>query len=113
MNLKELRNKINELKKMEIDASPIISEFQRRYTWSLTPLLFILLGFPFAVITHRREKSANAILAVLCAAPYYILSLACQGLATQNAMPPVITMWIPNIIAGIIVIIFNYKLCVS
>ncbi len=113
MTLAELRAKMDEYRKMSIDISPLVTEYQRRLAWSLTPLLFILLGFPFAVITHRRAKSANILFAILFAAPYYILSLAAQGIAGQNVLDPTLTMWIPNIILGVIVIILNWKLCVS
>jgi lipopolysaccharide export system permease protein len=113
MTLKELQNKAAEFKKISIDPSPLITEYHRRLAWDLTPLIFILLGFPFAVITHKRAKSANILFAVLFAAPYYVLSLACQGLASQNVMDPALLMWIPDIIGGIIVIILNWKLCVS
>jgi len=113
MTLKELEQKINEYKKIKIDASPLITEYHRRLAWSLTPLLFILLGFPFAVITHKRAKSANILFAILFAAPYYILSLACQGLASQSSIDPGLIMWLPDIIGGIVVIIMNWKLCVS
>ena len=113
MTLAELREKMSELKGMSIDNSPLVTEYQRRLAWSMTPLLFILLGFPFAVITHRRAKSANIIFAILFAAPYYILSLAAQGIASQNVLDPGLTMWIPNILLGIIVLFLNWKLCVS
>ncbi|MBF0489446.1 MAG: LptF/LptG family permease [Candidatus Omnitrophica bacterium] len=113
MTLKEIEHETAKLKKLSIDVSPLITEYHRRLAWSLTPLLFIFLGFPFAVITHKRAKSANILYAVLFAAPYYILSLACQGMATQNVMNPAFLMWIPDIIGGIIVIIFNWKLCAS
>ncbi len=113
MTLHELQQKANDMRGMAIDASPLITEYQRRLAWSFTPLIFILLGFPFAVITHRRAKSANLLYALLFAAPYYILSLACQGMATQNFADPTLLMWVPNIIAAIVVAIMNWKLCVS
>jgi lipopolysaccharide export system permease protein len=113
MTLKEIEKKINDLKSLFIDPSPLITEYHRRLAWAFTPLLFILLGFPFAVITHKRAKSANLLFAILFAAPYYILSLACQGIATQNVLDPALTMWIPDIIGFIIVLILNWKLCVS
>jgi lipopolysaccharide export LptBFGC system permease protein LptF len=47
------------------------------------------------------------------AAPYYLLSIGCQALASQGIARPDLIMWIPNIIGGIIVFILNYKLCVS
>jgi lipopolysaccharide export system permease protein len=113
MTMQELDAKIKELQGTKIDASPLIAEYHRRLAWSLTPLLFILLGFPFAVITHRRAKSANIIFAVIFAAPYYLLSLACQGIATNGTVDAALMMWVPNIILASIVAFLNWKLCAS
>lgn len=113
MTLSEISAKIKELNTMSIDTAPLIAEYHRRLAWSLTPLLFILLGFPFAVITHRRAKSANILFAVLFAAPYYILSLLCQGLASQNSVNPALIMWGPDLLLGLIVIILNWRICAS
>ena len=111
MTLQELSKKIKSLRKLSIDPSPLIAEYQRRLAWSLSPLIFILLGFPFAAITHRRAKSANLLYALLFAAPYYILSLACQGMASQNVFNPILLMWVPNALALSLAIFFNWKLC--
>jgi lipopolysaccharide export system permease protein len=111
MTLRELSTKISCLRKLSIDPSPLIAEYQRRLAWSLSPLIFILLGFPFAAITHRRAKSANLLYALLFAAPYYILSLACQGMASQNVFNPILLMWAPNALAMALAIFFNWKLC--
>jgi lipopolysaccharide export system permease protein len=111
MTLRELHLKIKSLRGLSIDPSPLIAEYHRRTAWSLSPLIFILLGFPFAAITHRRAKSANLLYALLFAAPYYILSLACQGMASQNVFNPVFIMWAPNIIAIFIAVYLNWKLC--
>lgn len=113
MTLRELKDKINELGGLSVDTSPLISEYHRKITWSFSALIFILLGFPIAVITHRREKTANVALAFLCAAVYYLLSLGCEALSVQNILPPAITMWIPNIISLAIATILNIRLCVS
>jgi len=111
MTLSELAQKIDDIRSDFIDPAPLIAEYQRRLAWSLSPLIFILLGFPFAAITHRRAKSANLLYALLFAAPYYILSLACQGIASQNVFSPIVLMWTPDAIAIILAIIFNWKLC--
>ena len=110
-SVKEISQKITSLRRISIDPSPLIAEYQRRMAWSLSPLIFILLGFPFAAITHRRAKSANLLYALLFAAPYYILSLACQGMASQNVLNPIVLMWIPNMIALTVALILNWKLC--
>ncbi|MDE2008459.1 MAG: LptF/LptG family permease [Candidatus Omnitrophica bacterium] len=111
LTLKELRHKIEALRKMSIDPAPLITEYQRRLAWSLSPLLFILLGFPFAAVTNRRAKSANLLYALLLAAPYYILSLACQGMATQDTFNPAFLMWVPDIVAFAAAVFLNWKLC--
>jgi len=110
MTMKELSQKIDSLGKLKIDPAPLIAEYQRRLAWSLSPLLFILLGFPFAAITHRRAKSASLLYALLFAAPYYILSLACQGMASQNVFNPVVLMWVPDALALMVAIFFNWRL---
>ncbi|MFH1360247.1 MAG: LptF/LptG family permease [Candidatus Omnitrophota bacterium] len=113
MTLRELKDKIRELNKLFVDTSPLVTEYHRKITWSFSVLVFVLLGFPIAVITHRHEKSANVLLAVLCAASYYLLSLGCEALSIQNISPVYITMWIPNILGGLAALFLNYKLCVS
>lgn len=113
MNLRELSHNIAEMKNKKIDATPLITEYHRKLSWSFAPLIFILLGFPIAVVTHRRAKTANLLLAVIFAAPYYLVSIGCQALASQWPVPPELSMWIPNIIGGVIVTWMNYKLCAS
>ena len=111
MTLQELSQKITALRKQSIDPSPLVAEYHRRLAWSFSPLIFILLGFPFAAITHRRAKSANLLYALLFAAPYYILSLACQGMASQNVLNPILLMWAPDALGLALAIFFNWKLC--
>jgi lipopolysaccharide export system permease protein len=95
------------------DIYPLQTELYRRITWSFSPLLFILLGFPLAIISNRRERSANVILAIFCAAIYYLLSLGAQGLSIEGKAPPELIMWVPNLIGLFAVIIFNRNVCAS
>lgn len=113
MTLSELVKKMDELRPLFIDISPLQTEYYRKITWALTPLLFILLGFPLAIITHRREKTANLLYALLFAAPYFLLSLGAQALAGQNLTPIGLTMWAPNIIASVVVGFLNLRMCLK
>ena len=113
MNFKELKEEIDKLEGLFIDASQLKTEFYRKITWSFSSLIFILLGFPLAVITHKRERSANLVLAMICVAFYYLISLGCEALSIQNILPAYFIMWLPNIIAGTVALILNYRLCVS
>ncbi|NTV29264.1 MAG: YjgP/YjgQ family permease [Candidatus Omnitrophica bacterium] len=113
MTLKELSSSIAEMRKQSVDPAPLLAEYHRKTSWAFSPLIFILLGFPAAVVTHRRQKTANLMLAILFAAPYYLLSVGCQALATQGLARPELVMWLPNLLGGIVVLIMNRKLCVS
>lgn len=113
MTFRELKEEIEKLNKLFIDTSRLQTEYQRKVSWSFSSLIFILLGFPLAVITHRRAKSANVVLAIFCAALYYLISLGCEALSIQRIASPEMIMWVPNIIAGGFALILNYKLCVS
>lgn len=112
MTLNELKEEIEKLQMVFVDTARLETEYFRKITWSFSALIFIILGFPIAVITHKREKSANVVLAVLCAAFYYLLSLGCEALSIKNIGPPQLMMWIPNAVTALIAIILNIK-CVS
>lgn len=111
MSLKELENKIDELHKLFVDTTPLVTEYYRKITWSFSALIFIMLGFPIAVVTHRREKTANIALAIFCAAAYYLFSLSCEALSIQNIAPPMMVMWAPNLMAGLLALYLNYRIC--
>ena len=109
MTLKELSNEIERLEQVFVDTSRYEAEYHRKITWSFASLAFIMLGFPMAVITHKREKSANIILAIVCGALYYILSLGCEALSIESFGPAWIMMWIPNALAFSVALFLNYK----
>ncbi len=112
MTLNELKEEISKLQMIFVDASRLQTEYLKKITWSFASLMFILLGFPIAVITHKREKSANVVVAILCAAFYYLLSLGCEALSIKNVVAPSIIMWVPNTLTALAAIILNIK-CAS
>lgn len=109
MSLKELKTEISKMDHLLIDSSSLRTEYYRKISWSFAPFFFIMLGFPMAVITHRREKSANVVLAVFSAAFYYLLTLGAQAIAGKGLANPALMMWLPNIIVGFIAAILNFR----
>jgi len=113
MTLAELKEEKERLQTLLIDTTRIDTEYYRKITWSFSAFFFIMLGFPLAVITHKREKTVNVIFAILCAVSYYLLSLGCEAIAIEQIAPAIIVMWVPNLIAGIAALFLNVKLCSS
>ena len=109
MTLKELKHEINNMERLFIDAAQLKTEYFRKITWSFASLIFIALGFPMAVITNKREKSANVVLAMICGIAYYLISIGCEALSIKNIAPTELIMWMPNLIAAIAAMILNYK----
>jgi len=68
-----------------------------------------MIGFPLAVITNKRAKSANILIAIFCATGYYLLFLGCEALASQKIIMPAISMWIPNVVGFFAAIYLNWK----
>ena len=66
-----------------------------------------------AVITHRKEKAVNFGLAILIILVYYLLLIGFESLSLQGYFPPVISIWMPNIIFGLIGSCLIFRLCVS
>jgi lipopolysaccharide export system permease protein len=113
MTLKEVKEAIHEFTILGIDTTPLVIEFHRKLSWSFSVLIFMMLGLPIAVVTHRREKTANIALALLCAAAYYLLTLSCEALCVQKITPIAITMWVPNMLGAFVALFLNYRLCAS
>jgi len=109
MTLKELKEETARLERLFVDTVNLRTEYFRKIAWSFSPLIFVLIGFPLAVLTNRREKSANVVLAILCFAFYYLISLGCEALSKKGILPPGFIMWVPNMIAGMGALILNYK----
>lgn len=110
MSLKELLEEKNRLDKLLVNTTQFETEFYRKITWSFSPLIFMLVGFPLAIITNRREKSANVILSVCYATGFYLLSLGCEAMALQGIAPASTVLWIPSLIGLLVAAYLNLKL---
>jgi len=113
MTLEELQAETMRLQALGVDTTRFDTEYYRKITWSFSPLFFVFLGFPIAVITHKRERTVNVVLAIFCAAIYYLLSLGCEALAIERIVDVELIMWTPNIVLGLLAFYLNAKLCAS
>jgi len=113
MTIEELKIEIAKLKKEGVDPAPLITEINEKITLAFSCFVFILLGSSLGIITRRREKSINLGLAMLIIVVYYPLFIGCEALAIEGYLNPVVAMWIPNTIFGIIGAILTFRLCVS
>ncbi|MFH1655454.1 MAG: LptF/LptG family permease, partial [Candidatus Omnitrophota bacterium] len=113
MTLKELGKEIKLYEDISINTTPLVTEYHKKISLAFSCLIFILLGFPLAIIVHRIEKAANFALAFMVVAIYYLLLIGFEALSREGVLSPAFAMWSPNIILGSLALILNYRLCVS
>ena len=111
MTLKELQAQIAKFKAIQVDTTPLVTEFHEKISMAFSCFIFVLLGIPLAIITRRKEKAVNFALAFLIVGFYYLLLLGAEALSLQKVLPPQWAMWSPNIILGGLGIFLNYRLC--
>ena len=89
---------------------PYITEYHKRIALSFSVLLFMLLGFPVAIINQRTEKGFGLGLAIIFIFSYYALYFSSDGLVTKyQFLPPFIITWLGNFVMGIFIIYFARK----
>ena len=111
MTILELEKEIKKLKAEGIDPIPLMIQIHEKISLAFSCLVFILLGSSLAIITRRREKTINFGIAFLIVGVYYLLLMGSEALSLQGS--PIITMWLPNIILGVIGAILTYRVCAS
>jgi lipopolysaccharide export system permease protein len=61
-----------------------------------TPLMFIILAVPLAIIPQRSSRAIGMGIALLVVLAYYSMFVVCQRMGTAGVLPPVVAAWLPN-----------------
>lgn len=102
MDLKQLRTTIAQLKAKGINTAPAQMEFHTRIAISVGPVIFILAGLAFSLMTKRKEKSINFAYCVGVIVFYYVLSAAGVAASITGKVPIILCAWMANIVIGLI-----------
>lgn len=111
MTIKELKQEMAKFDPSGIDITPLTTELHKKIAMAFSCLIFILLGPPLAIITRQRGRAINFGLAFLIVGMYYLMLMGAEALSLQAKLAPALSMWLPNIILGLIGLILTLKLC--
>ena len=109
MSFDELRAEI-ERRKINEDPTPVATELHKKIALSFSTLAFVLVALPLAIKTKRGEKSVGFGISLAIIIIYGIILAGGEALALKHIMPPLFSMWLPNLtlfIAGGILIILT------
>jgi lipopolysaccharide export system permease protein len=78
------------------------TEFWRRISIAIVPILFVFLGIGFGVVRTRGARFGVMIVAFVTMGVYWQLQVSAMYLGEQGTLPPWMAMSIPNLVVGII-----------
>ena len=110
MSVVELRQYIDKLAGMDEEAfQKAKMELHRRYSIPAACLALGLLAFPLGIQSKTAKRSFGLILGLFFFFTYYLLLTAGYSLGESGVYPPVIGMWLPNVVMTGIGLFFLFK----
>lgn len=74
------------------------TELSTRFAFSVSCLMFGLIGVPLGITAQRRENTAGFVIALTIAISYYVLLITAQMHNTNEAVLPHLLVWVPNLL---------------
>ena len=85
-------------KPVEKEMIKLKIEWNKRMAIALMCVVFALIGVGLGVQPNRRAaRSSGFVVCLAVIIGYWVLYVACEGLARGGQLPPSISLWIPNI----------------
>ena len=102
MTLKELNREIGVLKKRGYDTTHLEVAFHGKISRSISPLVMVLLGLPFAFRVGRRGSLYGIGVALLLVLTYWAVFALFNALGLETLLEPWAAAWAPNILFGLL-----------
>lgn len=88
----EDNDKINEIK----------VEYYKKFTIPFVCFVMGLLGIPLGIRKVRGGKSYGFLISLIILIIYYLLLITAESLAKSGEISPIMSMWMPNILMGVL-----------
>lgn len=72
--------------------------FHQRIAFAFGSLVFAFIGIPIATVVKRGEVVISFGISMASTCVYYILFAIAQTLALRGGLPPMVSLWLPNIL---------------
>jgi len=78
------------------------TELHRRLALGFAPLVFILMGMPLGIRSHRRESNIGIAISMAVMVLYYSLLIVTKSVAKRPEFHPHLLAWLPTVVCGIL-----------
>ena len=111
MSLQQLGRTIRLKEAKGIKPTPEIMELHQRFSFAFAPLVFSLLGVSLAMMPtpSRTGRSWGLASCFFWLLVYYGLLSVGKALGEREIIPAVVALWLPNLVLGLIAILFFRK----
>lgn len=98
LGITELRQQIDNPATPRQNRLKMASELHSRFALPFASLVFAVLAVPLGIQNRRSGKSAGFSISIATLLVYYILMSLLRTLAEKGSIPPVLALWLPNMI---------------
>jgi len=100
MSLTELKNYINSSKPRDVEYYSVLLEFYKKFSIPFACFALGILAVPLGMQSRSSKKSYGLSIGLVFFLLYYILLSAGIVFGEAGVYPPIIGMWVPNIVMG-------------
>ncbi len=97
-SIKEILLDIKNLSEETIAVIPLSIELHKKLALAFSSLVFVLVGIPLAITTHRRERFVGFGLAIVLFLIYWGIMLTGIAFAIRGIIPPWLGVWSADIL---------------
>jgi lipopolysaccharide export system permease protein len=83
-----------------ISATAELVEYHRKFAIPFACIVFGLIAMPLGVQPARAVRSRGFAVSLVVIFTYYMLLSTGQGFAEQGRVPPIVGLWLPNVVLG-------------
>jgi lipopolysaccharide export system permease protein len=98
MSIGELLKSLKSLSPDNPEVNEIKVEYHKKFSIPFACIVFGLIAIPLGIRKVRGGKSYGLIISLLVCLGYYLLLLTGESLGKNGTLPPLLSMWLPNII---------------
>ena len=98
MTVSELRQQIDSPVSTKAVKLKMQSELHSRFAFPFAALVFAVVAVPLGMQNRRSGKSAGFSTSIGILLAYYVVQSLLRTLAEKGSLPPVLALWLPNII---------------
>jgi len=109
LTMKELREEIDIMRLQFVDTKKLEVELYQRVTVPMASLIFALIGVPLGLQPTRNSSSMGFAMSVIIIFFYYAFMTMGNAIARGGFMPPLIAVWLPNIIGLVAGLFLMYR----